>query len=123
MSVPFELLLFSTLTTFTEMCSVLKNPEIEAGEMAPSVKSLLWTCEGLNSIPRFHVKKLRATGLVCNTRPGKEETRGSLGPPDHHDCLNWQLPGSVKVCFKHKAEEKMLRKTPAFGFCTPYEPE
>lgn len=103
MSVPFELLLFSTST---EMCSVLNNSEIEAGEKAPSVKSLLWKCEGLNSIPKFRVKKLSVTGLVCNTRPGKEETRGSLGPPDHHDCLNWQLPGSVKVCFKPKAEKK-----------------
>lgn len=76
MSVPFELPLFSTLTTFTEMCSGLKNSETQAGEMALSVKSLLWKCEGLNSIPRFHVKKLSATGLVCNTRSGRKRQEG-----------------------------------------------
>lgn len=110
MSVSFELPLFSTLTTFTEMCSVLKNSEIEAGEMALPVKSLLWKCEGLNSIPRFRVKKLSATGLVVIQDLEGGDVR-SLGPPDHHDCLNWQLPGSVKVFFKYNAEKNTEENT------------
>ena len=111
--VPLEFPLFQSFDNLhRDALSTLKFPNRGwgVGSVSKRLAMQVWRFQFNSQIP---CKKTKCCWLTCNTRPGEEAVRGSLGFPGDPNHLNWQLSASVEVCIKYKAK-KILRRTSAF---------